>query len=458
MTLASNAVQLKFLGGAGTVTGSKILLKTAKHQVLIDCGLFQGLKELRLLNWQKIPLDIRHLDAVILTHGHLDHCGYLPVLVKYGFSGPVYTTPPSQDITGIILRDSARIQEEDAAHANKGGYSRHHPAKPLYTVNDVERTMPLFEAVEDGKWVTINEDFKFCFRKSGHILGSAIIELNCKGRKIVFSGDLGRKQPLLLEPPVRLKEADYIVLESTYGDRLHSKVSPYQEVAQVVNHTFRKGGVLIIPSFAVERTQELLLILNTLRADKSIPPVPIYLDTPMGIDVSMLYLKYRNWHSLSDSECTSMVHDLHLIREFEHTLHVLDNKTPKIIIAGSGMVTGGRVLYYLEQLLEEKPNTILLVGYQAPGTRGNLLRSGTGELKIHGNYYHVQAEISHIDSLSAHGDQADLLWWLNSFKAAPKQLFINHGEAQASDALRLKIKDTLHWPVTIAEMDRTYAL
>jgi metallo-beta-lactamase family protein len=426
--------------------------------VLIDCGLFQGLKQLRLLNWQKLPLDVEQLDAVILTHGHLDHCGFLPVLVREGYSGPIYATPPSRAIAEIILRDSARIQEEDAAQANAGRYSRHAPAKPLYTEHEVAYTMPLFVPIEDEQWVTINEDFEFRFRKNGHILGSASIELNCQGRKIVFSGDMGRRLPLLLEPPVRLQQTDYLVLESTYGDRLHSLISPYQEVAQIVNHTYEKGGVLIIPSFAVERAQELLLILNTLRLDRSIPAMPVYLDTPMGIDVSELYLKYRDWHSLTDAECAGLMRDVHIIRKKEFSQRILDTKGPKIIIAGSGMVTGGRVLSHLEKLLGSVQNTVLLVGYQAPGTRGNLLRSGSGDIKIHGRYYQVQAEVRHIGSLSAHGDQDDLLWWLEGFITAPQRVFLNHGEAQASEALRLKISDTLHWPVTIAEMGKTYDL
>ncbi|WP_276495866.1 MBL fold metallo-hydrolase RNA specificity domain-containing protein [Pontibacter litorisediminis] len=449
-------IQLQFLGGAGTVTGSKILLRTPRHQVLIDCGMFQGLKQLRLLNWEKLPLDTEHLDAVILTHGHLDHCGYLPVLVKNGYEGPVYATTPTRDVAEIILRDSARIQEEDAMQANKYGYTKHRPAKPLYTEEDVDCTIPLFETHEDGEWVIINEDFKFCFRKSGHILGSAIVELKCQGRKFVFSGDLGRRRPLLMEPPVTIRDADFLVLESTYGDRLHSAKSAYQEIAEVVNHTYEKGGVLVIPSFAVERAQELLLILNTLREEKSIPPIPIYLDTPMGIDVTELYLHHREWHNLTDAECETMMRDVHVIRKFEHSLHVLDKKGPKIVIAGSGMVTGGRVLYYLEQLLGSDRNTILLVGFQAPGTRGNLLRSGSEELKIHGNYYKVHAEVRQVGSLSAHADQADLLWWLSHFKEAPMQTFLNHGEAQASEALRLKITDELSWPVTIAQMGVRY--
>ncbi|MCX2739394.1 MBL fold metallo-hydrolase [Pontibacter anaerobius] len=449
-------VQLQFLGGAGTVTGSKILVRTERHQVLIDCGLFQGLKQLRLLNWQKLPIDLEQLDAIILTHGHLDHCGYLPVLVKDGYDGPVYSTLPTRDVTEIILRDSARIQEEDALQANEGGYSKHHPAQPLYTEADVDLTMPLFETHEDGEWVIINEDFKFCFRRSGHILGSAFVELRCQGRKFVFSGDLGRRRPLLMEPPVFAKEAEYLVLESTYGDRLHSELSPYEELAEVVNHTYEKGGILIIPSFAVERAQELLLLLNTLRQEKSIPPIPIFLDTPMGIDVTSLYLHHRNWHSLTNEECETMMRDVHVIREFEQTLRVLDKKGPKIIIAGSGMVTGGRVLYYLAKLLDNSVNTVLLVGFQAPGTRGNLLRTGASELKIHGEYYKVQAEIRQIGSLSAHGDQDDLMWWLRHLKAAPSQVFLNHGEAQASEALRLKITDELGWPVTIAQMGVSY--
>jgi metallo-beta-lactamase family protein len=449
---------LTFLGGAGTVTGSKILVRTDTSQVLIDCGLFQGLKQLRLLNWQNLALNMEELDAVILTHGHLDHCGYLPVLVKNGFNGPIYATPPSRDVTEIILRDSAKIQEEDAAEANRRGYSKHHPAKPLYTSGDVDLTMPLFETHEDGEWVIINEDFKFCFRKSGHILGSAFVELKCKGRKIVFSGDIGRRKPLLMQPPAFVREADYLVLESTYGDRLHETISPYEELQEVVHHTIEKGGVLVIPSFAVERAQELLLLLNTLREERSIPPIPIYLDTPMGIDVTDLYLHHRDWHSLSDAECRTMMHDVHVIRDFEQTLRVLDKPGPKIVIAGSGMVTGGRVLYYLSRLLDNEKNTVLLVGYQAPGTRGNLLRSGATEIKMQGNYYPVRAEIRQISSLSAHGDQADLLWWLGHFKEAPLQVYLNHGEAQALEALRLKITDALGWGCTIAEMGKDYEL
>jgi metallo-beta-lactamase family protein len=449
---------LTFLGGAGTVTGSKILVKTDKHQVLIDCGLFQGLKQLRLLNWQKLTVNMEDLDAIILTHGHLDHCGYLPVLAKNGYSGPIYATTPTRDVTEIILRDSAKIQEEDAAEANRKGYSKHHPAQPLYTSGDVDLTMPLFETHDDKEWVIINEDFKFCFQKSGHILGSAFVELKCRGRKIVFSGDIGRRKPLLMEPPVLLRDADYLVLESTYGDRLHAPGSVYEELQAYVKHTIKKGGVLVIPSFAVERAQELLLILNTLREDHSIPAIPIYLDTPMGIDVTQLYLHHRGWHSLSDAECRTMMHNVHVIRDFEQTLRVLDKPGPKIVIAGSGMVTGGRVLYYLQRLIDDPKNTVLLVGYQAPGTRGSLLLSGAIEIKMQGSYYPVGAEIQQISSLSAHGDQADLLWWLSHFNEAPLEVFLNHGEAQALEALRMKITDTMGWKCTVAEMGTTYEL
>jgi metallo-beta-lactamase family protein len=451
-------IKLTFLGGAGTVTGSKILVETKSHQVLIDCGLFQGLKELRLLNWKKPPLEVAKLDAIILTHGHLDHCGYLPVLVKYGFDGPIYATEPTRDVTEIILRDSAKIQEEDASKANKYGYTRHHPAKPLYDEREVDRTMPYFEISEQEKWVEINEDFRFCFRNSGHILGSSFVELECQGRKLVFSGDIGRRKPLLMPSPALITKADYLILESTYGDRLHSDASPYQELTEIVHHANNKGGVLIIPSFAVERAQELLFILNTLRDEKSIPALPIYLDTPMGINVTELYLKYTKWHSLSPAECKTMMHNVHLIRKFEETLQVLDKHGPKIIIAGSGMVTGGRVLYYLEQLLSDETNTVLLVGFQAPGTRGSLLGSGTNDVKIHGNYYDVRAEIKQIASLSAHGDQADILWWLSHFKEAPKHVYLNHGEPQASDELRLKIIDTYGWDVSVAKMKEAYDL
>lgn len=455
-------VQLQFIGAAGTVTGSKTLIKTNKHKLLIDCGLFQGSKSERKLNkLKKLPFNPSELDAIILTHGHLDHSGFLPVLVKKGFSGPIYATTPSRDITKVILQDSAHIQEEDAREANlKRGESRK-PLKPLYRQKHVNSTMNFFQTYEDNEWVQLDDDVRFRFHKSGHILGSAMVELEVEGNRFVFSGDLGQREPLILDSPTTLQEADYIIMESTYGDKLHeATISPYQALEEVVNRTFDKGGNLIIPSFAVERAQEIILILNNLMDEKSIPALPIYLDSPMGADITQIFQQHRDWHNLSEAECDSLTQNVHIIGSFEETLTVLDADGPKnkIIIAGSGMATGGRVLYYLKQLVGDSKNTVLLVGHQAAGTRGHQLSSGASTIEIDEEEFKVGAEVSQIGSLSAHADQGDLLWWLGKFKQPPKQVFLNHGEEPATKVLKQRIEDTYRFPVTIAERNEVYSL
>ncbi|WP_347157008.1 MBL fold metallo-hydrolase [Pontibacter chitinilyticus] len=456
-------LQLQFLGAAGIVTGSKSLLKVNDKLFLIDCGLFQGDKSERKLNKKKkLPFNPSELTAVILTHGHLDHSGYLPVLVKQGFSGPIYATAPSKDITEIILNDSAHIQEEDARELNEKRKSAgKNPIKPLYRTKHVRRTMALFETVPEKKWQELEGTLKFRFIKSGHILGSASIELECQNERLVFSGDIGQRAPLILDSPTRPDAADYIVMESTYGDKLHdTSVSPYQALQDVVNQTFEKGGSLIIPSFAVERAQEIIMLLNNLMREKSIPTLPIYLDSPMGIDVTELFQKHRAWHNLTEEECNSLTENVHIIKSFEDTLHVLDEDGPrnKIIIAGSGMATGGRVLYYLKKMVSDEKNTILLVGYQAKGTRGNQLASGAPSINIDDKDYDVRAGIQQIGSLSAHADQNDLLWWLGNLQQAPKNIFLNHGEEAPAQELKKKIEEKYHWPVTVAEMDKVYDL
>jgi metallo-beta-lactamase family protein len=458
----NSTVQLQFIGAAGTVTGSKTLLKTSKHKILIDCGLFQGNKRERKLNKiNRLPFNPAELDAIILTHGHLDHCGYLPVLVKKGFTGPIYATSPSRDISEVILRDSAHIQVEDAREANKKRSESQKPLKPLYREKHVDKTMPLFKAYPDNEWVQVDGEARFRFQKSGHILGSAIVELELEGRRFVFSGDVGQREPLILDAPTPIAEADYLVMESTYGDKLHdNSVSPYQALEDVVNRTFGKGGTLIIPSFAVERAQEIILILNNLMDEKSIPAIPIYLDSPMGTDITKIFQEHRDWHNLSEAECDSLTKNVHIVQRFEDTLTVLDPDGPKqkIVIAGSGMATGGRVLYYLKQLVGDSKNTVLLVGHQATGTRGHQLSSGVKEIQIDDETYQVQAEINQIGSLSAHGDQGDLLWWLGHLEKTPKRIFLNHGEKEATEALKKKIEGIYDCTVTVADMDAVYDL
>lgn len=457
-----SGIQLQFLGAAGVVTGSKTLLKTEKYKILIDCGLFQGNKSERKLNKIKqLPFRPSELDAVILTHGHLDHSGYLPVLVKKGYKGAIYATAPTRDITEIILLDSAKIQKETAAERNKNRGKDQKEKKPLYRKKHVKRTMELFKAHPDDEWVEINEKVKFRFLKSGHILGSASIELVCENEKFLFSGDIGQQTPLLLDPPTRSAKADYLILESTYGDKLHDvSVSPYQALQDVVKKTFEKGGSLIIPSFAVERAQEIILLLNNLMKENSIPDVPIYLDTPMGINITELFQKHRTWHNLTDAECADLTKNVNIIQSFEETQQVLDENGPKckIIIAGSGMATGGRVLYYLKNLVGDSKNTVLFVGYQAEGTRGYEMANGEATIEIDGKEYDVKAAIEQVGSLSGHGDQDDLLWWLDKLDGAPKQIFLNHGEPEVAQVFQAKVKELKKWSVTIAQPNKIYEL
>jgi len=463
MANQQSPVRLQFLGAAGVVTGSKSFLQVDDYKILIDCGLFQGSQSERKLNKAKrLPFHPADLNAIILTHGHLDHSGYLPVLVKKGFTGPIYATAPSKDITEIILKDSAHIQEEDAKERNKRrANSGKKPGKPLYKQKHLARTMALFETFQDEEWISIDDVLKFRFLKSGHILGSATIELESRGQLFVFSGDIGQQAPLILDSPARPRAAAYIIMESTYGNKLHdTSVSPYQALQEVVNSTFEKGGSLVIPSFAVERAQEIIMLLNNLISEKSILAIPIYLDSPMGKDVTELFQKYKEWHNLTESECSSLTENVHLVRSFEETLQVLDENGPKckIIIAGSGMATGGRVLHYLKHLVGDEKNSVLLVGYQAKGTRGSQLSKGDATIEIEDESYDVRAEVSQISSLSAHADQEDLMWWLSSLSEAPKALFLNHGEEEPAEELKKKIEERYKWPVTVAVMDKVYEL
>lgn len=435
-------LSLTFLGAAGTVTGSKTVVEHNKVKVLVDCGLFQGLKVLRLLNRQPLPLDPAEIKAVIITHAHLDHVGYVPLLVKNGFNGPIYATPPTCDLARIILLDSAKIQEEDARLANEGKYTRHAPAEPLYTVADAETALKLFVPVDDEQWLPITNDLKFQFHRNGHILGSCSVEIIAGEKKIVFSGDMGREHPILLEPPVWVKETDYLVMESTYGDREHTKTPTDAELATIVTEALLKQGNLIIPTFAVERAQEIMLILNVLKSKNMIPQgVPIYLDSPMGIDSTEVYMKYPDWHTLSPESCKMICNDTIRVGEISETMAIIKEKHSKIIIAGSGMLTGGRALEYLKAYVGNASTTVLFVGFQAEGTRGRAMLQGAGSIKIHGKYYGIKAEVKEITSFSGHADRTELMNWLSHFTTKPKRIFLNHGELNSSDALRLLIHE-----------------
>ncbi|MFG6686681.1 MBL fold metallo-hydrolase RNA specificity domain-containing protein [Mariniflexile sp. HNIBRBA6329] len=447
-----NFAKINFLGAAGTVTGSKFLIETSEKNILIDCGMFQGLKELRELNWNNLPMNAKNIDVVLLTHGHLDHVGYLPRLVKQGFTGKIMGTAPTLAIAEIILKDSAKIQEEEAEKANKEAYTKHHPALPFYTIFEAEKTIKQFQVEVPDKWIVLSENISFRFQYNGHIIGATFIELDINGKRFVFSGDIGRENDYLLNSPKKPEWADYLFIESTYGDKLHPQEDVDTILSDIIKETIHNKGNLIIPSFAVERLQTLMYLLYQLYIKNKIPNIPIFIDSPMGNNVLEVFKRYPKWHKLSDSEYNAMCKHINIVQSYKETWETIDDKRPKIIIAGSGMVTGGRVLTYLQQFIDEPSTTVLLVGYQAEGTRGRLLKEGTHELRFFGKYYPVKAKIKAIESLSAHADQNDLINWMSHIKNIPEKVFLIHGEPTSLDAFRLKIKETYHWNVTIPKL------
>ncbi len=445
-------ITVHFLGAAGTVTGSKYLIDTGEHKIMIDCGLFQGLKELRLKNWDFLPVDVTKIDTVLLTHGHMDHTGYLPRIVKMGFNGAIQGTQPTLAIAKIILLDSAKIQEEYAEQANKEGFTKHTPAEPLYTIQDAERAIDHFNSNPEGEWITLYSEIKVRFQYNGHIIGATFIELDVHGKRFVFSGDIGRKEDLLMRSPKKPERADVLFIESTYGDRIHPKDDLEEKLKAIVNETVEKGGTLIIPSFAVERTQTLMYLLWQLKEKKAIPEIPMIMDSPMGNNVLEVFHNYREWHKLPIEDCNKMCNIFQVVQSYKETWEVIDNKKPKIVIAGSGMMSGGRVLTYLQQYIGKPETTVLLAGFQAEGTRGRKLLEGATEVKIYGKYYPVKAEIKNLQVLSAHADQAELLDWMSEITTTPEKVFIIHGEATSAQVFSEKVTETYGWECEIPEL------
>lgn len=445
-------ISIQFLGAAGSVTGSKYLITTPHKKIMVDCGLFQGLKQLRERNWNPLPLDVSTIDIILLTHGHLDHTGYLPRIVKDGFTGEIWCNTPTFEITKIIMQDSAKIQEEDAKRANEEGFSKHHPALPLYNLNDVENTLPYFVQKPLDVWIEIAHNISCRFQYNGHIIGATFIELKIDNEIIVFSGDIGREEDVLLYAPKKPTNANVILMESTYGNRIH-KEDAEQKLIDIIKHTSETNGTVIIPSFAVERTQALMYMLWKLRERGAIPNIPVYMDSPMGTKALKVFEKNLDWHKLLLNECQEMSKEIKLIETIQETYQLAKSGHAKIIIAGSGMASGGRVLTYFVQYLGNANATILLVGYQAEGTRGRDLLEGAKEIKLFGKYFPVRASVEKLDGLSSHADQNGLINWLSDLKTKPRAIYLIHGESEGALGLQSKIKEVYGWEALIPELN-----
>lgn len=443
-------MKLKFLGATGTVTGSKYLLTSGGHKILVDCGLFQGYKELRLRNRDRFPVPPEEIDAVVLTHAHLDHSGYLPLLVKNGFTGKIYCSGATYDLCKILLPDSGHLLEEEANYANRHGFAKHAPALPLYSEADAVRALRHFEPVPFGERFTIAGKLQGELNLAGHILGAAIVTVRGDGKTIVFSGDLGRPNDPIMVAPTAIAEADYLVVESTYGDQRHDPADPLVLLGKTIRDTAGKGGVTIIPSFAVGRAQSLLYDLHRLKEKGQIPAhVPVYLNSPMAADATAMYQKHLSIHRLSHAQCYAMRHAAKIVNSVEESIALNERQVPMVIVAASGMATGGRVLHHLKAFASDPRNTILFAGFQAGGTRGALMIAGAESIKIHGQYVPLRAHVSQIGNLSAHADADEILGWLSHFKRRPRRTFITHGEPAAADALRFRMQEELDWPCEV---------
>ena len=444
-------MKLAFLGATGTVTGSKYLVSHDDGDILVDCGLFQGFKQLRLRNWQPLPVDVSRLNSVVLTHAHLDHSGALPLLVRQGFEGPIYCSRATAELCRILLPDAAHLQEEEARFANKRGYSKHKPALPLYTIANAEKALRQFKPVDFGHTLEILPALSVRLVPAGHLLGAAMVFVKHRGTRLVFSGDLGRPNDPILLPPTPVEHADVLVLESTYGNRRHSNEAPHVELARHLNGTLSHGGVVVIPAFAVGRAQALLHLIAKLKATREVPDVPVYLNSPMAVDATQIYHTFRKEHRLTVEECTAACRVAEYVNTVEASKALNTRRGPMIIISASGMATGGRVLHHLEAFEPDPNNLILFSGFQAGGTRGAVMVAGTDTVKIHGQYIPVRAKVANLESLSGHADYLEILDWMRGMTVAPKAIYLTHGEPAASDEMRLHIRQTFGWDSIVPE-------
>jgi metallo-beta-lactamase family protein len=448
-------VRVKFLGATGTVTGSRFLIDIGNFRLLFDCGLFQGLKELRLRNWDPFPVDAASIDAVVISHAHIDHTGYLPKIVKEGFNGPIYCTRPTADLMELMLLDSAKLQEEEAAFAISRGYSKHANPQPLYTTQDAESVFPLLKKYNYEEKIKISDRIEIIYKDAGHLLGSAITELYIKGdnqtKKIVFSGDLGRNHDIMLRPPTPIEHADILFIESTYGNKDNPALDPAADLERIVKETFSRNGVVLIPAFAVGRTQVLLYYLHQLMESDRIPDVPVYIDSPMAISATYLYYRYPEYHKVKFNQ-TEFARKLEtnmllFVKTAKHSKTLNQIKSNAIIISSSGMMTGGRILHHLYHRLPNPQDTVVIAGYQAEGTRGRKLVDKDPTIRIFGEEVPVKCHVENMTSLSGHADSGELFQWMKNFKESPKMVFTVHGEKTNLDAYTREIKETMGWNV-----------
>lgn len=444
-------MQLRFLGAAGTVTGSKYLLNINNKTILVDSGLYQGVKNYRERNWAKLPIDESQIDAIVLTHAHIDHSGYLPVLYRNGYRGAIFCSHGTFKLCEILLPDAGYLQEEDAKYANDNRFSKHHPAEPLYTVDDAKACLNLFTPVDFHQHTEIADGVFLTLRHAGHILGASTVELGNQQDNIIFSGDLGRHDDIIMRAPEPIPACNTLVVESTYGDRRHHPIDSLEFLANAINATLKRGGIFLMPAFAVGRAQLMLHLIQELKQAALIPNIPVYLNSPMAIKATSVYNHFNKEHKLTPEQCKAIDDGTEYVKTMEQSTLLISKVMPAIIISASGMATGGRVLHHLKNLLPNDKNTIAFLGFQAAGTRGEALVNGATRIKLHGEYVPVKAEILALDNFSAHGDYQDIIDWLKQAEQLPKKIFITHGEPTASDAMRCHLKEQLGIDACVAE-------
>lgn len=458
MKTSSSNFRLRFLGAAETVTGSKYFLTNDKENILVDCGLFQGLKELRLKNWDRFPIDPKHVDAIVLTHAHIDHSGYIPRLIKEGFKGKIFCTHGTLALCRILLPDTGYIQEEEAQWLSRKHLSKHTPALPLFSKKDAEAALEQFVPKNFDESFAVTEGVRASFKYAGHILGAAIAIIETGKIKIAFSGDLGRMNDPMLYPPAKIPQVDYLVVESTYGNRRHEPRNPIDELEAVVNEAQKKRGAILIPAFTVGRAQSLMYHLSILKKSGRIPDIPMYLNSPMATKVTSLLHEFRSLHKLTDQECDDMCNVVTYIKSVEESKALNERKGAMLIIAGSGMATGGRILHHLKTFVSNPATTVVLAGFQAPGTRGRALQDGAKEIKIHRTFIPVRARIVVLENISAHADYEEILDWLSQSQIKPTKVFVTHGEVLAANEMKQHLQRQFSWSCEVPKQDQEFLL